>query len=108
MRSSNVVLRDAMGILLVVAPVERNSSFPLYFEIQMLNCDLSGFSKLHNLSDGSLQDWMRLYDGFGLKGLSESKSHQTYSSELKQKAVHAYLSGEGSARRAQFFIPIIL
>lgn len=58
----------------------------------------SGFSKLHNLSDGSLQDWMRLYDGFGLKGLSESKSHQTYSSELKQKAIHAYLSGEGTLR----------
>src|SRR5699024_8121448 len=39
-RSSNVVLRDAMGILLVATPEERSSSFPLYFESQLCNCVL--------------------------------------------------------------------
>lgn len=39
---------------------------------------------------------MRLYDEFGLEGLSEAKFNQSYSSKFKRKVVQAYLSGEGS------------
>lgn len=54
------------------------------------------FSKLHNIGRESIQDWIRLYDEFGLEGLSEAKFNQSYSSEFKRKIMHAYLSGEGS------------
>ena len=56
------------------------------------------FSKLHNLSEGSLREWIRLYDAFGLEGLSRSKVHQSYSSEFKNEVVQAYLSGEGTLK----------
>ena len=54
------------------------------------------FSKLHNIGRGSIQDWIRLYDEFGLKGLSEAKFNQSYSIEFKRKVVQTYLSSEGS------------
>lgn len=56
------------------------------------------FSKLHNIGQGSIQNWMHLYDEFGLEGLSESRFNQSYSSEFKQEVVQAYLSGEGTLR----------
>src|SRR5699024_6603038 len=56
------------------------------------------FSKLHNIGQGSIQNWMHLYDEFGLEGLNESRFNQSYSSEFKQEVVQAYLSGEGTLR----------
>ena len=56
------------------------------------------FSKLHNIGEGSLHEWIRLYDAFGLEGLSRSKVHQSYSSEFKNEVVQAYLSGQGTLK----------
>lgn len=44
----------------------------------------------------SIQCWIRKYQTFGMEGLLQKTHYKHYSAELKQSAVEAYLSGEGS------------
>jgi len=53
-------------------------------------------AKVAGVSIESFRDWIRLYKQEGSLGLLSTGKNRTYSSELKRRAVDAYLSGEGS------------
>ncbi len=44
----------------------------------------------------TLRHWVWKYQTFGAEGLMQRKGNQSYSSELKRRAVEEYLSGKGS------------
>ena len=46
----------------------------------------------HNINQGSLKDWKRLYETFGLSGLKTESKTSHYSKEVKESAVRDYLS----------------
>ena len=46
----------------------------------------------HNINQGSLKDWKRLYETFGWSGLKTGSKTNHYSSETKEAAVRDYLS----------------
>lgn len=55
-----------------------------------------GAAKVAGVDHESFRTWLRLYRQEGSPGLLSTGKYRTYSSELKRKAVEAYLSGEGS------------
>ena len=46
----------------------------------------------YNINQGSLKDWKRLYETFGLSGLKTESKTSHYSKEVKESAVRDYLS----------------
>ena len=46
----------------------------------------------YNINQGSLKDWKRLYETFGLSGLKTESKTSRYSKEVKESAVRDYLS----------------
>ena len=65
---------------------------------QYLNGEISqkGAAKVCGVNKRSVQDWIRIYKTEGPQGLLTLKTNKRYPTELKLKAVQAYLSGEGS------------
>ena len=69
---------------------------------QIIETYLQGKSSQRELAERygvgrtTLRDWVRLYQTFGMTGLSRQKKLTGYSPELKRSAVEAYLSGQGS------------
>lgn len=64
--------------------------------IEYLN-NTHGFRELcriYGMSQGTLKDWIRLYNTFGFEGLRTSSKARHYSPELKQAAFTDYLSGK--------------
>lgn len=55
-------------------------------------------SSLYNVSLDSLSRWKYNYDKYGVDGLVESKTHQSYSAELKLAAIIDYETGDYSLR----------
>jgi Transposase and inactivated derivatives len=56
----------------------------------------SAYLKSYGVHPGSFTRWQEFYKQDGLAGLEERTNRTRYSSELKQKAVTAYLNKEGS------------
>lgn len=52
-------------------------------------------AKRLGVSQQTFQDWIRKHETFGIDGF-EHTGHRNYPRELKESAVNAYLSGEGS------------
>jgi transposase len=65
---------------------------------QYLNGEISqkGAAKVCDVNKWCVQDWIRIYKIEGLQRLLTLKTNKRYPNNLKQKAVQAYLSGEGS------------
>lgn len=55
-------------------------------------------SETAGVSQSSFETWVRLYKQEGSLGLFNFGKNRSYSSEIKMRAVLAYLSGEGSLR----------
>src|SRR5690625_4879556 len=52
----------------------------------------------YDVDISTVKSWVRKYQAEGVDGLKESKKWKRYSKELKNRAVHFYLNGEGSLR----------
>lgn len=52
----------------------------------------------YGVDASTLRQWIANYEAMGPSGLITAKTKQRYTSELKTKAVEAYLRGEGSLR----------
>lgn len=59
---------------------------------------LAEAARISRVNESSIREWIRLYRQEGSLGLLARNKNHNYSPELKQKAVEAYLSGEGSIR----------
>ncbi len=53
-------------------------------------------ARCYGIDKKTVRDWLRLYQTFGMEGLSHQKQRTRYSPESKLSAVKAYLSGQGS------------
>ena len=59
-------------------------------------CEKYGIYFNDSRYSSAINDWLPLYSLYGPSAFLHPKGNQKYSSELKEKAVLAYLSGEGS------------
>ena len=65
-----------------------------------LQCKISQqeLAERYGTGKATIRNWLRLYQTFGMEGLSRQIQTTRYSPELKHTAVQAYLSGTGSLR----------
>ena len=70
----------------------------IYEKVKILSEYLDGtygfreVCRRYNINQGSLKDWKRLYETFGLSGLKTESKTSHYSKEVKESAVRDYLS----------------
>ena len=72
-------------------------SFEFKYEVVMeyenSNYTLKELTEKYNISEMSILRWSKLFYSKGIEGLYTSTGWKQYSKELKEAAVHDYLSG---------------
>lgn len=63
-------------------------------EYQNVTYGFREICKVYNINQGSLKNWIRLYETFGAAGLQTGSKASEYSSEQKLAAVNDYLNGK--------------
>ena len=84
-----------MSTKLSFSAEEKRSIVETYLQGKTSQQDLA---ERYGTGKSTIQNWLRLYQTFGLEGLSRQKHTTRYSPELKLSVVKAYLSGQGSLR----------
>lgn len=84
-----------MSTKLSYSAEEKRSIVETYLQGKTSQQDLA---ERYGTGKSTIQNWLRLYQTFGLEGLSRQKHTTRYSPELKLSVVKAYLSGQGSLR----------
>ena len=84
-----------MSTKLSYSAEEKRSIVETYLQGKASQQDLA---ERYGTGKSTIQNWLRLYQTFGLEGLSRQKHTTRYSPELKLSVVKAYLSGQGSLR----------
>ena len=77
------------------SPEEKQSAVETFLQSKMSQQELA---ERYGTGKATIRNWLRLYQTFGMEGLSQQKQTTRYSPELKLSAVKAYLSGQGSLR----------
>ena len=84
-----------MSTKLSYSAEEKRSIVETYLQGKTSQQDLA---ERYGIGKSTIHNWLRLYQTFGLEGLSRQKHTTRYSPELKLSVVKAYLSGQGSLR----------
>ena len=79
-----------MSTKLSYSAEEKRSIVETYLQGKASQQDLA---ERYGTGKSTIQNWLRLYQTFGLEGLSRQKHTTRYSPELKLSVVKAYLSG---------------
>ena len=74
---------------------EKRNAVDIYLQGKMSQQELA---ERYGTGKATIRNWLRLYQTFGMEGLSQQKQTTRYSPELKLSTVKAYLSGQGSLR----------
>jgi transposase-like protein len=80
----------------------QKSKVPIRKKLKIVGAYLSGDKRLTRMASScgvchsTIQEWVRLFETFGVEGLTPASKRLDFSAEVKNDAVLAYFDGEGS------------